>query len=88
MPYSFTSYEKMYVDYQLISIMFSHYILNIRKYKCMHITYYIFYTHWHIDRQMAVQLVEISWGVSSRKGKCCLLLNIRRNWQPSHSFSY
>ena len=39
MPYSFTSYEKMYVDYQLISIMFSHYILNIRKYKCMHITY-------------------------------------------------
>lgn len=29
----------MYVDYQLISIMFSHYILNIRKYKCMHITY-------------------------------------------------
>ena len=54
----------------------------------MHITYYIFYTHWHIDRQMAVQLVEISWGVSSRKGKCCLLLNIRRNWQPSHSFSH
>ena len=31
--------KKMYVDYQLISIMFSHYILNIRKYKCMHITY-------------------------------------------------
>ena len=31
--------KKMYVDYQLISIMFSHYILNIRKKKWMHITY-------------------------------------------------